>query len=500
MEKTVSTMLKNYHVSEAAHAFISRQHGFFIDNIFTAEDRKERLNQIEPSTGGFLSSMPAGNIKDIDAAVEAARRSFDNGWGQLTPAERERIMNRMADLIEEHADILAEIETINNGKAIEACKIMDIAGSAEVLRYFAGWATKIHGDTRSVSTEFPHWAMTIKEPIGVVGAIVPWNWPLNMAMWKLAAALATGCTMVIKPAEATPLSLLYFCELCVKAGMPPGTLNVVTGEGKVVGRYLAAHSGINKLSFTGSTDVGRAVYKEASQSLIPATMELGGKSPMLVFEDADFDAVAMAARYSIFLCAGQVCSAGSRLLVERKALPKMLSVLKEMVDGFKVCPGLDPECDIGPVISESAMHRIHKYIETGLEEGCELIAGGVSQSEHGFFVQPTILLANNDGMTVVQEEIFGPVLVIVPFDEEEEGIKSANNSQYGLGASVWTKDITRALNIVKRLESGTVWVNTHDAADPAMPFGGCKNSGFGKDLGPEQLDHYLKTKAVWVAL
>jgi phenylacetaldehyde dehydrogenase len=375
---------------------------------------------------------------------------------------------------------------------------MDILGGADLLRYMAGFATKLEGSTRNVSVPGEHLAMTFKEPIGVVAAIVPWNWPFNMAIWKLAAPLAVGCTIVLKPAQQTSLSMLYFARLCEEAGLPPGVLNIVTGSGSKIGAYLVAHPGVNKVSFTGSTPVGRIVGEVAGRSLIPATLELGGKSPMVAFADANFEALAQATRWSVFFNAGQVCSAGSRLYVERSCYDKAIEALLEVTGAMKLGPGLDPECDIGPVVSSDQKSSILEYLESARNDGATFHTGGESVDRAGYFVAPTVLGVTDNSLRVVQEEIFGPVLVVMPFDTEQEAIRLANDNAFGLAASVWTQDINRAMRISNRLDAGTVWVNAHDLVDSAMPCGGSKASGFGKDMGPEQLNHFLKTKAVWL--
>jgi phenylacetaldehyde dehydrogenase len=418
----------------------------------------------------------------------------------MKPAERERLLLRLADAIEAEAQTLGEIETIDNGKAIGPCIEMDILGGVELLRYMAGFATKLDGATRQVSIPGDHFAWTYREPVGVVAAIVPWNWPFNMAMWKMAAALAVGCTMVIKPAQQTSLSMLYFAKICEDVGLPPGVINIVSGRGSTIGDYLANHPGIDKVSFTGSTPVGRAVGEAAGRALSPVTLELGGKSPMVALNDADPAAVAAATRWSVYFNAGQVCSAGSRLYAHASVYDSVVEELDRMTSAMKISPGLDPDCDMGPVISESAMRGILGYIEQGKEEGAELIYGGKQVDRPGYFIEPTLFAAGSNDLTIVQEEIFGPVLVVLKFDSDEEALRMANDNIYGLAASVWTQDISRALRYSTQLEAGTVWINNHDIVDSNMPCGGFKQSGFGKDMGPEQLNYFTRTKAIWATV
>jgi phenylacetaldehyde dehydrogenase len=499
MHPKIQEMTDRYGITPACREFLEEEQQQFIDGCFTRGHASDRIDSVEPSTGQLLTTIASGASADVDDAVAAALAALNSGpWAGMKPNERQRILLRLADLIEEHAQTIGEIETLDNGKALGPCIEMDVLGGADLLRYMAGFATKIHGDSRQVSAPGQHVAWTIREPIGVVGAIVPWNWPFNMALWKIAAPLAAGCTMVLKPAQQTSLSMLYFARLFEEAGLPPGVLNIVTGKGSTIGNYLTGHPGVNKVSFTGSTPIGRMVGSAAGENLSPVTLELGGKSPMVVFDDADPEAVAAAMRWSVFFNAGQVCSAGTRLYVQRALYERMLDETVKLAKTMKLAPGLDPQCDMGPVISASQYASIRAYIEKGIEEGARLVCGGEELEGDGYFIPPTVLAVEDNQATVMQEEIFGPVLTVMPFDDEDEAIRLANDNIYGLAASVWTRDISRALRCVQAIEAGTVWVNAHDLVDSAIPFGGFKQSGFGKDMGPEQLDHFLRTKAVWI--
>jgi len=500
MDAAVAAMIDRYGVTDDTRRFLAKDQRLYVGGAWIEASDGARFDVFEPSTTGRLTMVPLAGVAEIDRAVAAAKAAFDGPWGSLTPSARERLLHRLADLIEANAQTLAEIETIDNGKALGPCLEIDILGSVELLRYMAGWPSKIAGATRGVSIPGEHMAWTLKEPVGVVGAIVPWNWPFSMALWKLCAPLAAGCTVVLKPAQQTPLSMLYFAELCEAAELPAGVVNIVPGSGPVAGQRIAEHPDIAKVSFTGSTEVGRRVGAAAAGALSAVTLELGGKSPMLAFADADLDAVAAVTRNSIFFNAGQVCSAGSRLYAHRSMFDSLAERIVAGAEAMRIAPGLDPECELGPVVSATQHNNVLGWIERGRAEGARVLTGGKAPGRPGWFVEPTLLATEDNDASIVQEEIFGPVLVMLPFDSDEEALRLANANRYGLGASIWTQDLSRALRLAKRLESGTVWINTHDLVDPALPFGGVKQSGFGKDLGPEQLDHYLRTKTVWAQL
>ena len=499
MDIEIQNMMNAYGVTDATERFLGQDHRMYLNGAFVDSEKRESIDVIEPSTATRLASIPSATEADVDYAIASARSALRDGpWATMKPAERERLLHKLADAIEQHAQTLGEIETLDNGKAIGPCIEMDVLGAVDLLRYMAGFATKLDGATRQVSIPGEHFAWTYKQPVGVVAAIVPWNWPFNMAMWKMAAALTAGCTMVIKPAQQTSLSMLYFAELCEAVGLPPGVINIITGKGSTIGDYLASHAGVDKVSFTGSTPVGRTVGQAAGRALSPVTLELGGKSPMVVFNDADPAAVAAATRWSVFFNAGQVCSAGSRLYAHTSIFDDVVDELSKVTAAMKIAPGLDPECDMGPVISESALKSICGYIEQGKAEGAELIFGGNKPDRPGYFIEPTLFAAKNNSLSIVQEEIFGPVLVAIPFDSDEEALQLANDNIYGLAGSIWTKDISRAMRYSSRLDAGTVWINNHDIVDSNMPCGGFKQSGFGKDMGPEQLQYFTRTKAVWL--
>ena len=499
MDKIVLDYLDRYGVTDATRHFFGQAQRMYIDGSFVDASDGASFDVFEPSTEGFITRVASATTADVDRAVTAARRAFDSGpWATMKPKERERLLHRLADLVEARAQTIAEIETIDNGKAITGCLALDIGGSVDVLRYMAGLTSKIQGSTRTLSAPGETFAMTLKEPVGVVAAIVPWNWPFNMGTWKLAAPLAAGCTVVLKPAQQTPLSMLYFARLCEEAGLPPGVLNIVTGSGSRIGNHLVSHPMVDKVSFTGSTEIGRQVGKLAVDHMARMTLELGGKSPMVVFDDADVDRVVQATQDSIFFNAGQVCSGGSRLYVQRTAFDRVVAAIAERAGLMVIGPGLDPATEMGPMVSAGQLANVQRYLGIGADEGARRVCGGERVGQQGHFVQPTVLACSRNDMRVVQEEIFGPVLVALPFEDEAEALRLANDSEYGLAASVFTSDVSCALRCVRGLKAGSVWVNAHDIVEPPLPFGGLRMSGLGRDLGPEQLEHFLETKSVCV--
>ncbi|WEJ69871.1 aldehyde dehydrogenase family protein [Pseudomonas sp. PSE14] len=501
MDTKVKEYLQRYGISEATQRFLSKPQKMFIAGAWVDASDGATAQVIEPFTEAALTRIPMGTAADLDRAVQAARAQFDGGaWSQLKPLERERLLHRLADLIEANGDELAEIESVDMGKSVAQARAVDIQGTIDTFRYFAGWASKIHGRTVEPSLPGNYVAYTRKEPVGVVGVIVPWNFPLQTMAWKLGAALAVGCTVVVKPAELTSLSALRFAELVQEAGIPDGVVNIVSGRGSVVGAAMAEHPGIDKLSFTGSTPVGCNVGKAAMDQMKRLTLELGGKSPVIVCADADIKAAAQAVANGVFFNSGQVCDAGTRAYVHRSVYDEFLRELADYTASLKLAPGLDPDCFISPMVSRQQQERVLAYIQAGKEEGAEVYYGGEAVEGSGFFVQPTIFANCRNDMRVVREEIFGPVLVTAPFDDEEEALALANDSEFGLAAALYSNDLGKVHGLIPRLRAGTVYVNAHSTLDPSMPFGGYKQSGYGKDMGSEQLDYLLETKAVWITL
>jgi phenylacetaldehyde dehydrogenase len=473
----------------------------FIGGAWIDSSSGATFDIFEPSTGGLITRGSSGTVDDLDRAVTAARAQFDGGeWRRLKPLERERMLHRLADLIETHADELAEIEAVDMGKSVAFAREIDIQGTIDTFRYFAGWPTKLHGRTVEPSIPGNYLAYTRKEPLGVVAAIVPWNFPLQTMAWKLAAALAAGCTVVVKPAELTSLSTLRFAELVEEAGIPAGVVNIVTGKGSVVGAAMSTHPGINKVTFTGSTPVGQDVGRTAVGNLKHVTLELGGKSPVLVLDDADLASAARAVANGVFFNSGQVCDAGTRVYIQRSVHDAFLEELIAVTRELKMAPGLDRDCYIGPMVSAQQKKVVAGYIEAGLREGAKLVHGGATPDGPGHFVEPAIFAHCTPDMSIVREEIFGPVLVTSPFDTLEEAVSLANDTPFGLAAAIYSNDLARVHTLISQLHAGSVYVNAHSTIDPSMPFGGFKDSGFGKDLGPEQLDYLMETKAVWITL
>ena len=464
-----------------------------------------RIDVLDPATGETIATVPAGDAADVDLAVKAARAAFESrDWGAARSVDRERWLLKLADLLEANAAELAELETIDNGKPLVVSQRVDVPSAVDFLRYCAGWATKIEGTTVEPSlpgfrrNEF--FAYTRREPVGVVGAIIPWNFPLLMAAWKIGPALATGCSIVLKPAEDTPLTALRLAELALEAGLPTGALNVVTGTGPSAGAALASHPGIDKVAFTGSTAVGKLIGKAALDNMTRISLELGGKSPVIVLDDVDPKVAASGAANAIFFNSGQVCTAGSRLYVQRKAYDAVLEGVSAVAAKMRIGPGLEPATQLGPLVSEKQLSRVAGYVRAGLEEGATLVTGGERYGERGWFYRPTILTGLKESARVVQEEIFGPVLVATPFDDIEEVAALANGTTYGLAASIWSNDLKRVQRLIPRIKAGTVWVNCHGLVDNALPFGGYKQSGIGREMGRAMIDLYTETKSVMMML
>jgi acyl-CoA reductase-like NAD-dependent aldehyde dehydrogenase len=472
----------------------------FINNEWRPATSGKRFPVVNPATEEALAEVAAGDAADVDHAVRAAKACFESAaWRDLSARKRGRLLFKAADLLEARLDEFSRLESVQNGKTLFEAKI-ELTMTVNTLRYYAGWADKIVGDTLPV--EGPFLTYTLREPIGVVGAIVPWNFPLNIASWKFAPALAAGCTVVLKPASETPLTALLFGELALEAGLPPGAFNVVAGGGRTAGAALVRHPDVDKISFTGSTEVGREIMKMAADTNKRVTLELGGKSPNIIFADADLKAAVRGAQTGIFYGKGEVCAAGSRLLVEQSVHQQ---VIEQLAAGAKkLTPGdpLDKNTRMGALVSKKQQETVLAYIKQGVEEGAQLVAGGKAAQANGkgYFVEATVFDGVRPEMTIAREEIFGPVLAVLTFDDFDAGVKLANQTIYGLAAGIWTKDIQKAHRAAKAIRAGTVWINAYNFYDSGAPFGGFKASGFGRDLGREALDGYLETKTVWVGL
>jgi len=487
--------------SAGVAAFLRRPAKLLIGGQWVASESNVRIPVLDPATGAEVASVPDANRADVDKAVAAAREAFERGpWATMLPAEREALIWRLADLIDRSADELAELESIDNGKTKKMAGIVDVPGARNYFRYMAGWATKIEGSTIDVSVGTPPGARinayTRREPVGVVAQIIPWNFPLVMAAWKLGPALAVGCTCVLKPAEQTPLTALRLGELIVEAGFPPGVVNILTGYGETTGAALVTHPGVDKIAFTGSTLVGKTINKAATDTLKRVSLELGGKSPVIVLADADVDAAIKGAAGGIFFNAGQVCAAGSRLYVHRKIFDRVVEGVGGAAAAIRLGPGLDPSTQMGPLVSREQQERVLGYIASGKADGASVIAGGDAPAHSGYFVKPTVLADVKRSMRVVQEEIFGPVLVAQRFDDLDEVAALANDTPYGLSASIWSNDLTAVHRLVPKIRAGTVWVNTHGPVDANMPFGGFKHSGLGREHGRVGIEMYTEIKSV----
>ncbi len=464
-------------------------------------DGAKHFDTTNPATGEVLTQVAEASVQDVDRAVQAARQAFEDrsgSWRKLSASERGRLIWKLADLVERDVAELAELETLDNGKPIFESRYVDMPMVIDVLRYYAGLATKIHGETvNTLETAFTY---TLREPVGVVGLIVPWNFPLLLASWKVGPALACGNTIVLKPAEQTPLTTLKFGELIVEAGFPAGVVNILTG-GPETGKAIVAHPGIDKIAFTGSTAVGKEIMRGAADTLKRVTLELGGKSPNIVFSDADIDGAVKGAINGIFYGKGEVCNAGSRLFLESKLKDEFTEKLVSRVTKMRPADPLDPKTRLGAIVSQEQMQTVLGFIEAGKKDGAKLVAGGkrvAVNGDKGFFIEPTIFGDVKNDMKIAREEIFGPVLSVLTFDDIDQVIEQANNNPYGLAAAVWTRDIKKAHSVSRRLKAGTVWINTYGLMDASLPFGGCKNSGFGRELGAHAIEHYTELKTVWL--
>ncbi|MDN7142261.1 aldehyde dehydrogenase family protein [Pseudomonas sp. JQ170] len=488
----------------AVDAFLQRVPSMLIGADWVPASDGATLTLRNPANGEPLCQVPAATPADVDRAVQAARLAFDDSaWSRTRPRERQNLLWRLADLLERDGEILAQLECLNNGKSAVVARAMDVQLAIDFLRYMAGWATKIEGSTVEVSMPLmpqdQFHSFVRREAVGVVGAIVAWNFPLLLACWKLGPALATGCTVVLKPADETPLSALKLAELVLEAGYPTGVFNVVTGTGLVAGDALTRNPQVDKLTFTGSTAVGQTIGKIAMDSMTRVTLELGGKSPTIVMADADLATAAAGAASAIFFNQGQVCCAGSRLYVQRKHFDNVVADIAGIANAMKLGNGLDPSVEMGPLISARQQKRVYDYIEQGRNSGATIACGG-EQFGPGYFVKPTVIVDVDQRHPLVQEEIFGPVLVAIPFDDEADALRMANDSPYGLGASIWSNNLAAVHRMIPRIRSGSVWVNCHSALDPALPFGGYKMSGVGREMGAAAIEHYTELKSVLIKL
>ena len=480
---------------QTARAFAAAEHGVFVDGQ-TLASNGARIEVLNPATEEALAQVPLAGTDAVNAAVGAAHAAWkDQRWSGLDPVAQERVLRRLAALIEEHSDELGWLETLDNGKPLIESG-WDVGGAARVFSYYAGWPTKLRGEVHSTDRRFL--ALSVGEPVGVCAQIIPWNYPLLMASWKVGPALAAGCTIVLKPAEQTPLSALRLAELALEAGLPPGVLNVVTGDGGT-GSALASHPLVRKVAFTGSTEVGRLVMSAGAATIKRITLELGGKNPNVIFADADLDSAVSGALDGAFENMGQACIAGSRLLVERSIQDQVLEALAERAQALPVGAGWDPGVRIGPLVSAEQRDRVVSYVEGATAQGALLACGPVAQQSRGYFVAPTVIGGVTPEMTIFREEVFGPVVTITPFDTEEEAIALANDTEYGLSAGVWTRDSGRAIRAARAIQAGTVWVNAYGSIRPEVPFGGFGQSGVGRELGEHALSAYRETKAVFLA-
>ncbi len=487
------------HIKEKVEKFLTGKKLLFINGEFVKSQSEKTFESYNPATGEVLAHVYEADVKDIDLAVRSARKAFDEGpWSKMSASERSRIMYKLADLMEENSEELAQLETLDNGKPIGETRNADIPLSIEHIRYYAGWCTKIVGQTIPVNGPFFNY--TRHEAVGVVAQIIPWNFPLLMAMWKMGAALATGCTIVLKPAEQTPLSALFLAELINEAGFPPGVINIVPGFGEKAGQPLVDHPLVDKIAFTGSTEVGKKIMSSASKTLKRVTLELGGKSPNIILPDADLTKAIPGALNGVMFNQGQVCCAGSRVFIQKKQYDNVVADMVSHAKKIRQGAGIHSDTQMGPLVSTAQQSRVLGYIDKGVSEGAELLTGGEKVQEQGYFISPTIFAGVEDEMTIAKEEIFGPVISALPYEDLDELINRANNSDFGLAAGVWTRDLANAHYISNNLRAGTVWVNCYNAFDAASPFGGYKQSGIGREMGSYALNNYTEVKSVWISM
>jgi len=489
-------MEKQVVISNKIKRFLEGEQQLFINGKFVKSVSERTFNTYNPSDGEVLAKVSEANAEDINLAVMAAKVAFEEGpWGKMDASERGNLMYKLSVLIEENKQDLAELDSLDNGKPINELLENDIPNAIGQFQYFAGWTTKITGQTIPVSGSYFNY--TRHEPVGVVGQIIPWNFPLMMASWKIAPALATGCTVILKPAEQTPLSALYLAELAAEAGFPEGVINVVPGYGEVAGEALVTHEMVNKIAFTGSTDVGKRIMKKAADTMKRITLELGGKSPNIILPDADLTKAAPGVFSGLMANQGEVCSAGSRVYIQKDNFDKVLSDLVSYAENVKLGHGLHHDTQMGPLVSKEQQSRVMNYIQQGTDAGAKLLVGG-GHSTKGYFVEPTVFTNVDESMSIAKEEIFGPVIVAMPYDDLDEIIERANNSNFGLAAGLWTENLKNAHYVANRLKAGSVWVNCYNITDPASPFGGYKQSGFGREMGSYALDNYTEVKSVWI--
>lgn len=475
----------------------------FIDGQFVDAESGKTFKTPNPATGETFAEVAEADKADVDKAVAAARKAFEGKWSKMSARDRGRLLYKLSQLIEEHAGELAALETTDNGKPIKESTYIDLPGVVENFEYFAGWSTKIEGETIPVPGQMFNY--TLREPVGVCGQIIPWNFPLLMAAWKLAPALAAGNTVVLKPAEQTPVTAIELAKLIAEAGFPEGVVNIIPGYGETAGAALASHPGIDKIAFTGSTEIGKVIAKSAADNLTKVSLELGGKAPNVIFADADLDQAVNGAMMGIFFNQGQVCCAGSRLFVEAKVKDEFLARFKEKADKIKVGDPMDQATLMGPQVSMEQLNKIKSYVAIAREEGATVFSGGATPElegafQNGYFFQPTIFSEVDNTMRVAQEEIFGPVTSVITFDNDDDLLRQANETMYGLSAGIWTRDITRAHRFAKGVKAGVVWINTYNMFNAASPFGGYKQSGYGREMGKHALELYTQVKSVWVDL
>lgn len=473
-----------------------------INGKFVDAKSGKTFETVNPATEEVLCKVPEGSYEDVDMAVKAARHALETGpWGKLSAAKRASLLYKLADLVEKNADELAQIETLDNGKPIKESRYVDVIQTMETFRYYAGWCTKLEGETTNVNNDF--FTYTLREPVGVVGQIIPWNFPMLMAAWKLGPALACGNTLVLKPAEQTPLSALRLAQLAMEAGFPDGVINVVTGFGpNAAGEALASHMDVDKVAFTGEDKTGKEILKASLGNLKRVSLELGGKAPNIVFADADIDAAVKGAITGIFFNQGQVCCAGSRLFLEKPIHDEFMTKLSERVNKMRQGNGMDEKTHIGPQVSKEHLDKIMSYIEIAKGEGAKLVCGGAPSGDltKGYFVKPTIFENVKNNMRIAQEEVFGPVLAVIPFNGMEDVVEQANAVRFGLSGAVWTQDVKKAHRLASKIKAGTIWINCYNTFDPAMPFGGYKMSGYGRELGKHSIELYSNIKSVWINL